>query len=122
MARPERTILDRGLRDRFLAAVMTRISGVAIGRNRTSGMPIGRWWKVIARHVDRGSWWWAYLGEMDEAGRIAVQQAAQPRALQPGLFETVAPEWAEVSTSSECRSNAVVRLVTYELLQRLHQL
>jgi hypothetical protein len=35
----------------------------------------------------------AYLGEMDEAGRIGVQQAAQPKAEQPNLFEQVEPQW-----------------------------
>jgi hypothetical protein len=38
----------------------------------------------------------AYLGEMDEAGRIGVQQAAQPKVEQPNLFEKVEAEWVEV--------------------------
>ena len=31
------------------------IYGAAIGRNKTNGLPIGRWWKVIARRVGGGS-------------------------------------------------------------------
>ena len=38
----------------------------------------------------------AYLGEMDEAGRIGVQQAAQATVPQPSLFEPVEPQWVEV--------------------------
>ena len=35
------------------------------------------------------------FGEMDEAGRIGVQRVAQPKAQQPGLFDTVEPQWVE---------------------------
>src|SRR5271167_3712472 len=40
----------------------------------------------------------AYLGEMDEAGRLGLyQQAARPTALaQRRLFEDVEPQWVEV--------------------------
>jgi len=39
----------------------------------------------------------AYLGEMDEAGRLGLQQTAQShRAHQVSLFQYSAPEWVEV--------------------------
>jgi len=39
----------------------------------------------------------AYLGEMDERGRVGVQQCASERtAYQPGLFADAEPEWVEV--------------------------
>lgn len=44
----------------------------------------------------------AYLGDMDEAGRLGVKQAAtdQPRSLQTSLFEpTTEPQWVEVDVS-----------------------
>jgi transposase len=65
----------------------------------------------------------AYLGEMDDAGRIGVQQAAQPGTLQPGLFETVEPEWVEVDLKRvhvECGRQFGGVWLGYELLQRLH--
>jgi transposase len=64
----------------------------------------------------------AYLGEMDEAGRIGVQQAAQPTVEQPGLFETVDPEWVEVDLKRvrvECARQFGGVWLGYELLQRL---
>ena len=64
----------------------------------------------------------AYLGEMDEAGRIGVQQAAQARVAQSGLFEAVEPEWVEVDLKrvrvERARQFGGVWL-GYELLQRL---
>jgi len=39
----------------------------------------------------------AYLGEMDEAGRLGIRQAAQNRrSYQPSLLDEGAPEWVEV--------------------------
>jgi hypothetical protein len=41
----------------------------------------------------------AYLGEMDEAGRVGVERRAEQRdrSWQPALFESeVEPEWVEV--------------------------
>jgi transposase len=39
----------------------------------------------------------AYLGEMDERGRVGVEQCASKRsAYQPGLFAATEPEWVEV--------------------------
>jgi hypothetical protein len=39
----------------------------------------------------------AYLGEMDEAGRLGVRQAAQnTRSYQPSLLDDGVPEWVEV--------------------------
>jgi hypothetical protein len=40
----------------------------------------------------------AYLGEMDEAGRLGVRQQAEPgdRRWQPRLFDITEPEWIEV--------------------------
>jgi transposase len=64
----------------------------------------------------------AYLGEMDEAGRIGVQQAAQPTVEQPGLFETVEPEWVDVDLKRvrvECARQFGGVWLGYELLQRL---
>jgi transposase len=64
----------------------------------------------------------AYLGEMDEAGRIGVQQAAQPTVQQPGLFETVEAEWVEVDLKRvrvECARQFGGVWLGYELLQRL---
>jgi len=64
----------------------------------------------------------AYWGEMDEAGRIGVQQAAQPTVEQPGLFETVDPEWVEVDLKRvrvECARQFGGVWLGYELLQRL---
>jgi len=64
----------------------------------------------------------AYLGEMDEAGRIGVQQAAQPTVENPGLFETVDPEWVEVDLKRvrvECARQFGGVWLGYELLQRL---
>ena len=64
----------------------------------------------------------AYLGEMDEAGRIGVKQAAQPRVEQSGLFEAVNPEWVEVDLKRvrvECARQFGGVWLGYELLQRL---
>ena len=64
----------------------------------------------------------AYLGEMDEAGRIGVQQAAQPTTEQTSLFEKVEPEWIEVDLKRvrvECASEFGGVWLGYELLQRL---
>ena len=64
----------------------------------------------------------AYLGEMDEAGRIGVQQAAQPTVEQPGLFEIGRPEWVEVDLKRvrvECARQFGGVWLGYELLQRL---
>ena len=39
----------------------------------------------------------AYLGEMDERGRVGVEQCASERSTyQPGLFAATEPEWVEV--------------------------
>src|SRR5499425_774800 len=64
----------------------------------------------------------AYLGEMDEAGRIGVQQAAQPMAEQAGLFVAVKPEWVEVDLKRvrvECARQFGGAWLGYALLQRL---
>jgi transposase len=64
----------------------------------------------------------AYLGEMDEAGRIGIQQAAQPKAEQPNLFEQVEPQWVEVDLKRvrvECARQFGGVWLGYELLQRL---
>ena len=64
----------------------------------------------------------AYLGEMDEGGRIGVKQAAQPRVEQSGLFEAVNPEWVEVDLKRvrvECARQFGGVWLGYELLQRL---
>ena len=64
----------------------------------------------------------AYLGELDEAGRIGVRQAAQPRVEQSGLFEAVKPEWVEVDLKRvrvECARQFGGVWLGYELLQRL---
>jgi transposase len=64
----------------------------------------------------------AYLGEMDEAGRIGVQQAVQPTVQQPGLLETVEPEWVEVDLKRvrvECARQFGGVWLGYELLRRL---
>jgi hypothetical protein len=64
----------------------------------------------------------AYLGEMDEAGRIGVQQAAQPKVEQPNLFEKVEAEWVEVDLKRvrvECARQFGGVWLGYELLQRL---
>jgi transposase len=64
----------------------------------------------------------AYLGEMDEAGRIGVQQAAQPHVEQPNLFEKVEAEWVEVDLKRvrvECARQFGGVWLGYELLQRL---
>lgn len=64
----------------------------------------------------------AYLGEMDEAGRIGVQQAAQPGAQQPGLFERIEAEWVEVDLKRvhvECGRQFGGVWLGYELMQRL---
>ena len=64
----------------------------------------------------------AYLGEMDEAGRIGVKQAAQPRVEPSGLFEAVNPEWVEVDLKRvrvECARQFGGVWLGYELLQRL---
>jgi DDE family transposase len=64
----------------------------------------------------------AYLGEMDEAGRIGVQQAAQPKLEQPNLFNQVEPQWVEVDLKRvrvECARQFGGVWLGYELLQRL---
>ncbi|MGA8618933.1 MAG: hypothetical protein WB660_10515, partial [Candidatus Sulfotelmatobacter sp.] len=64
----------------------------------------------------------AYLGEMDEAGRIGVQQAAQPKLEQPNLFDQVEPQWVEVDLKRvrvECARQFGGVWLGYELLQRL---
>jgi transposase len=64
----------------------------------------------------------AYLGEMDEAGRIGVQQAAQPKLEQTSLFEQVEPQWVEVDLKRvrvECARQFGGVWLGYELLQRL---
>ena len=41
----------------------------------------------------------SYLGDMDEAGRLGVEQAAEGHpAVQESLFEETSPEWIEVNT------------------------
>lgn len=63
----------------------------------------------------------AYLGEMDEAGRIGVQQAAQPQVEQASLFEKVEAEWVEVDLKRvrvECARQFGGVWLGYELLQR----
>jgi hypothetical protein len=65
----------------------------------------------------------AYLGEMDEAGRIGVQQAAQPAVQQPGLFETAEPPWVEVDLKRvhvDCARQFGGVWLGFELLQPLH--
>ena len=64
----------------------------------------------------------AYLGEMDEGGRIGVQQAAQPKLEQPNLFDQVEPQWVEVDLKRvrvECARQFGGVWLGYELLQRL---
>jgi transposase len=64
----------------------------------------------------------AYLGEMDEAGRIGVQQAAQPKIEPPNLFEQVEAQWVEVDLKRvrvECARQFGGVWLGYELLQRL---
>jgi hypothetical protein len=64
----------------------------------------------------------AYLGEMDEAGRIGVQQAAQPTTEQAGLFEKVEPQWVEVDLKRvrlECARQFGGVWLGYERLHRL---
>jgi hypothetical protein len=64
----------------------------------------------------------AYLGEMDEAGRIGVQHAAQPKIEQANLFEKVEPQWVEVDLKRvrvECARQFGGVWLGYELLQRL---
>jgi transposase len=64
----------------------------------------------------------AYLGEMDEAGRMGVQQGAQPKVEQPNLFEKVEAEWVEVDLKRvrvECARQFGGVWLGYELLQRL---
>jgi len=52
----------------------------------------------------------AYLGQMDEAGRLGVQEAAEGRGRcrQKRLFDEVVPQWVEVDASAvrvqNCRS------------------
>lgn len=64
----------------------------------------------------------AYLGEMDEAGRIGVQQAAQAGPQQSGLFATAEAQWVEVDLKrvrvESARQFGGVWL-GYELLRRL---
>jgi len=64
----------------------------------------------------------AYLGEMDEAGRIAVQHAAQAKVEQANLFEKVEAEWVEVDLKRvrvQCARQFGGVWLGYELLQRL---
>jgi hypothetical protein len=64
----------------------------------------------------------AYLGEMDEAGRIGVHQAAQRPIEQASLFEKVEPEWVEVDLKRvrvECARQFGGVWLGYELLRRL---
>lgn len=44
----------------------------------------------------------AYLGDLDEAGRLGVQQAADGKAhsAHPSLFESSSPRWVEVDASA----------------------
>jgi hypothetical protein len=43
----------------------------------------------------------AYLGEMDEAGRLGVQQRAQNHpGYQRSFFQESAPEWVEVDVKN----------------------
>ena len=40
----------------------------------------------------------SYLGDMDEAGRLGIQHAAEGHpAIQESLFDTPSPEWIEVN-------------------------
>ena len=67
----------------------------------------------------------AYLGEMDEAGRIGVQQAAPPTVQQPGLFETAEPQWVEVDLKRvhiDCARQFGGVWLGYELLQQLQRM
>lgn len=64
----------------------------------------------------------AYLGELDEAGRIGVQQAAQASEPPGWLFESVEPQWVEVDLKRvrvECARQFGGVWLAYELLRRL---
>ncbi len=72
--------------------------GAATEPRTGSGTPIGHWWRAIARRAVRAQRVVAYLGELDERGRVGVQQAVQPgRPAQAELFRpSRSPEWVEV--------------------------
>ena len=58
------------------------------------------WALVESRRTERGPRQHvvAYLGEMDAAGRLGVQKAAEGRSdHQADLYENVEPEWVEVN-------------------------
>jgi transposase len=66
----------------------------------------------------------AYLGQMDEAGRLGVQQAAQNHpGHQASCFEDTAPEWVEINVKG-VRTERPRRFgdvwLALELLKKLH--
>ena len=63
------------------------------------GKPHNYWALVESYRTERGPRQWvvSYLGEMDEAGRLGVENAAEGYpAIQDSLFEDTTAEWVEV--------------------------
>ncbi len=63
------------------------------------GKPHNYWALVESYRTERGPRQRvvSYLGEMDEAGRLGVENAAEGHpAIQDSLFEDTTAEWAEV--------------------------
>jgi len=57
----------------------------------------GHWWSPIARSEVPGKESFAWLGEMDEAGRLGVERVAEGTpGFQQNLFEKTEPEWVEI--------------------------
>ena len=70
---------------------------------RVNGVRKAYWALVESRRTERGPRQQvvAYLGEMDERGRLGTQRAAEgnPERRQAKLFDDVEPEWVEVDVS-----------------------
>lgn len=73
-------------------------------RRRVSGEDKDYWQLVESHRTERGPRQRvvAYLGDMDEPGRLGVKEAASgndERIQQPSLFDDLKPRWAQVDTS-----------------------
>jgi len=69
---------------------------------KKDGTPVLYWKLVESYRTERGSRQRtvAYLGEIDQSGRIGIKQAAQGhRGYQPSLFEDSKPSWVEVNVT-----------------------
>lgn len=80
--------------NRSIAACICDVAFVA---KMANGTPIGLWWRAIVPIEVPGNASVAWLGVMDEQGRLGVKRCAEKRpGYQTDLFHPTEPEWMEV--------------------------